>query len=200
MAVYLDEDQIGSDAAMIGFPHLLLCMGVVLVMGDGSLVGAHFTKPTSEQYVLRRLMRECMRNGSGMSQLYCMGNIPVHVGEFGGLDINGKAAALGFTGQGYVADFSVLKPTDGTYAQVTSAGANNRARVRCQLNEGLSYSHGSLGNSSGIFKITKREVGAADGTGGTHFGSRQMKIGTTGATVNDGQFLLTPYLKSVTIA
>jgi hypothetical protein len=42
MAVYLNEDQAGVDGALIGFPNLLVCMGVVL-QTKAFLYGYHFT-------------------------------------------------------------------------------------------------------------------------------------------------------------
>ena len=54
MPLYLDEDLVGQDPAEICYPHLLLCMGVTVLMQDGSLVGAHFTKPAPKRTCVPR--------------------------------------------------------------------------------------------------------------------------------------------------
>ena len=45
MTVYLDEDDVGHAPFSIAYPHLLLCMGVTVIMGDGSVaVCAHLDR------------------------------------------------------------------------------------------------------------------------------------------------------------
>jgi hypothetical protein len=44
--VYLNENQPGSDRRAIGFPHLLICMGVVMQTGAW-LYGYHFDSPNT---------------------------------------------------------------------------------------------------------------------------------------------------------
>jgi hypothetical protein len=44
MAVYLNEGDIGVDKQVIGFPHLMICMGVVLET-KAWLYGMHFGDP-----------------------------------------------------------------------------------------------------------------------------------------------------------
>jgi hypothetical protein len=44
MSVFLDEDMIGRDAALIGFPHIVVCMGFVAVTAN-ELYGVHMTTP-----------------------------------------------------------------------------------------------------------------------------------------------------------
>ena len=194
MAIYLDEDMIGTDANMIAFPHLLLCMGVVVVMQDGSLIGAHFTTPQTEQSLLHGMRRTILGNGSGMDQLYCMANLAEHIHKFGGLDINGKAEALGFAGQGYVADFGVFKPTDGTYAQVTTNGAGHRATVRCKLNEHMVYAYGA---GVHVLKAFNKSTTLATGESFSRNRLAAASTHTLGAASPD---LNTPFLKPVTIS
>lgn len=193
MAIYLDEDMIGADASMIAFPHLLLCMGVAVVMGDGSLIGAHFTTPKTEHSLLNGMRRTIVRNGSGMSQLYCMADLAEHIQKYGGLDITGKAQALGFTGQGYVADFGVLKPTSGTYAQVTTNGAAQRATVRCKLDQQMAYTRGQGG--ANVLKVVHK---SGSDPNDAHTQNRLVPVTTftLGAASAD---LNTPFLKPVTI-
>ena len=201
MAIFLDEDMIGSDPTMIGFPHLVLCMGVVVLMRDGSLIGAHFTNPSTEHSVLLGLRRSIGINGSGMDQLYCMADMAEHIQKYGGLDITGKANAIGFTGKGYVADFGVLNPTNGTYAQVTTNGAGKRATVRCKLNEHMDYAPGA---GPSVTKVSRMDLPMNMKVGDVGF--RKLVSGKTttisatpklqGAASPD---LNTPFLKEVVI-
>lgn len=193
MAIYLDEDMVGVDANMIAFPHLLLCMGVVVVMQDGSLIGAHFTTPRTEQTLLRLMLDKIAANGSEMDQLYCMANLAEHIGNHGGLDINGKAEGIGFTGQGYVADFGVLKPTDGTYAQLTSNGAGAAASVRCKLNQDMAYTHGA-GAPVSMVRYTTGMTAQ-----GEAFSRSRLTTRASGITAATATHLNTPFLKPVTI-
>jgi hypothetical protein len=196
MALYLDEDMVGVDANMIAFPHLVLCMGVVLVMGDGSLVGAHFTQPSTERTLLRLMIVQARQNGSGMSQLYCLADMDQHVRTHGGLDIMGKAEGLGFTGSGYAADFGVLKPTDGTYAQVTSNGAAQRATVRCKLNQEVTYAHGG-GAAALIVKSHQTHLANGQAFSRIRVAVAPPALMTTGAVAD---YLSTPFLAPVDIA
>ena len=79
MAIFLDEDEIGVDATMIGYPHLLLCMGVAVVMNDGSLIGAHVSNQATEANVLNGLLQKVAAHGGAMAQLYCFANMAEHV-------------------------------------------------------------------------------------------------------------------------
>lgn len=194
MAIYLDEDMIGADANFIGFPHLLLCMGVAVLMKDGSLVGAHFTTPRTEQSLLNGMRRAILANGSGMDQLYCLADLAEHIQKYGGQDINGKAQALGFTGQGYVADFGVLRPTDGTYAQVSSNGAGHRATVRCKLNEQVTY---TCGTGAGVLKVSNKSSAPHEAQQYSRNRLVPANSFTLGAAAPD---LNTPFLKPVTVS
>jgi len=195
MAIYLDEDMVGEDPTKIGFPHLVLCMGVVVVMGDGSLIGAHFTKPTTEPALLRLFAEKVRSNGSGMNELYCLANVAEHVDLHSGLDIYGKAKGIGFTGQGYVADFGVLNPTDGTYAEVTSNGAGNRETVSCKLNQQVTYATAfRAGPDASMVRTTGGTLASGEKWSGTK--RTTMKTSTVGATA---PFLSTPFLRPVTI-
>ena len=113
MAVYLDEDMTGQDPAEVCYPHLLLCMGVTVLMNDGWLVGAHFTKPSTEADLGAQMLVLINANGSGMHELYCTADLPDHVTHHGGLDVHGKAQMLGFHGDAYSFDTSTINPQDG---------------------------------------------------------------------------------------
>lgn len=157
MAVFLDEDQIGSDAGMIGYPHLLLCMGVTVVMSDGSLIGAHVSNADTEQQVMGRLLQDITAHGGAMSQLYCAANVAEHVGRHGCGDITAKANMLGFHGPGYLFDFNYIKPKDGAYVEVSSNGAAHAATLRFKRNEKVAYTVTGAGPQ--VTKATKNFFG-----------------------------------------
>ena len=158
MAIFLDEDEIGVDTTMIGYPHLLLCMGVAVVMNDGSLIGAHVSNQTTEANVLNGLLQKVTAHGGNMSQLYCFANMAEHVTRHGCMDITGKANAIGFHGQGYSFDFAFMKPKDGAYCEITTTGAGSVATVRYKRNEKLDYARGG---GATVTKSTKDWHGKA---------------------------------------
>lgn len=190
MALFLEEDMVGADANMIAFPHLVLCMGMVVVMGDGTLIGAHFTQPTTEKAILYLVSRHVELNASGMDQLYCMADLDQHFKQ-GGMDILGKAKGIGFKGQGYVADFGVLQPTNGTYAQLTTKGAGNKASVRCKLNQEVKYTNTASLTSGPAVKIVKLGVV----TGNKMKDDHATKIASVALKGNFN----TPFMKPITI-
>lgn len=189
MAIYLDEDRVGTDPTLIGFPRLILCMGVVALLKDGSLVGAHVSNATSEKAVLYLMHRDIQANGSGIDQLYCMADVDEHKG----MDVNGKAAALGFTGTGYLADFGYLDPpNDGTYGEVRSNGPGRPASVRCKLNKNMDYRRFASPTGGASVSFAKF----------SNYMPNKMvsdRTNTSSAAPNDG-FMNTPFLKPVTIS
>ncbi len=193
MAIYLDENMVGSDANMIAFPHLVLCMGVVLVMSDGSLIGAHFTTPDVEKGILNMMVREVAGSGQTMNQMYCIADLAEHIQKYGGQDINGKAAGLGFTGQGYVIDLGCNNPADGCYAQVTSNGSAQRATVRTKLNEKMDYTF-TADAGPNVTKVGMGTMQRGQETRAFTIGSK-----TTAAAAKNAQSLDTPFLKPVTV-
>ena len=67
-AVYLDEDQVGVAKGKLGFPHLLLCQGVVCAMKSGEMVGAHFSDEKTQMQVLNRMNEQILKLG-GASEI-----------------------------------------------------------------------------------------------------------------------------------
>ena len=141
MAIYLDEDMVGADAATIGYPHLVLCMGVTVVMNDGSLLGAHVSNSSTEALVMGQLRQDIQRHAGQMAQLYCAADLNEHLAH-GCSDIAGKAGMVGFHGPGYMFDFGYIDPKDGAYVEVSSTGANTPAAMRFKRNEKVSFTPG----------------------------------------------------------
>lgn len=131
VAVYLDEEMVGTHPNEICFPHLLLCAGVVCQLGNGTLVGGHISGPESEGAVLDRMVTH-MGGGGGIARVYIITDFPVHYG-YAHMRLADKARRLGFVGNALVLDTHAIVNTvaiaDGAYARVESLGAGNGCQV-----------------------------------------------------------------------
>lgn len=137
MPKYLDEDQVGQDAMMIGFPHLLLCQGVVCVLGDGSLVGRHFTTGSTENQVAAAMQTLISGNGTGIQRMYVAYDSRKKASS--AQDAQGKAGLFNFHGDVYFFDCSKISPKDGTFVQVTSRGPHSACLLEYKRNEKMQY-------------------------------------------------------------
>jgi hypothetical protein len=135
MAIYLDEDTVGQDPTEICYPHLLLCMGVTVLMTDGRLIGAHFSTPTTEAEVAAEMVVQINAHTAAMHHLYCTADLPVHIVQCGGMDVAGKAQLIGFHGDAYSFDTSLIDPQDGTFISVQSNGPNNKCGIYYKRDE-----------------------------------------------------------------
>jgi hypothetical protein len=140
MPIFLDENMVGDDANQIIYPRLVLCMGVTVLMSNGHLVGAHVTDHTTEAAVLAKLALEIAALGPATAvHLYCTGNVHDH-SQHGGLDIQQKAAALGFHGRAFLLDTPPY--TNGTFVRVTSNGANHKCSIEYKRDDKVAYDDG----------------------------------------------------------
>ena len=157
MPIFLDEDMVGQDAAEISYPHLLLCMGVTVLMADGTLIGAHFTTPGTEAAVGAEMVRQIAdytaHHHAGMRQLYCAADLPVHTVHSGGLDVRGKANLLGFHGDAYAFDSHSIKPQDGTFVSVQSNGPNQQCGIYYKRDEKVKPLY-QIGHGPNVSKIS----------------------------------------------
>lgn len=138
MATYLNEDQVGTDATVIGYPNLLLCVGVTLVLGDGSLVGAHFGDGSREAETAARLKELLLKAASAPRWMYVTGNFTKHFADKGSPP-QGKAALLGYTGPVCCFDTTSLNYRNGTFIEVSSTGPDSGAVIRYKRNEKMKY-------------------------------------------------------------
>jgi hypothetical protein len=135
MPIYLDEDMVGSDPNVVGYPHLLLCMGVTVLMSNSTLVGAHVTNHTTEAGVLKELADQISKIASATPEhLYVAGHYNNHLGSQG-MTVVQKAQSLGFHGPAYLFDTSPIKPKDGTYVEVVSNGSGHKCSIRYKRDE-----------------------------------------------------------------
>lgn len=150
MAIYLNEDEVGTDNSVIGYPHLLLCMGLTLLMRDGKLIGGHFTKPSSEQRVADKIVKAIQANGSQAVCMYLTGNFYEHVQKHGGADYTGKSVLIGYKGDVRCYDTQQIKPKDGTFVRLTSLHPNaTDCLVEYKREERVKYTDttGKIGSS-----------------------------------------------------
>jgi hypothetical protein len=121
MAVYLDEEFVGSDPNEIIYPRLLLCMSVTCLMSDGRLFGAHIGEATYEDAVLAGLKSRIAAQPSKPVTLYIIGD-QAKQQSHGGKSPQAKAQALGYRGPVRVYDTGKLSPTDGSFVRIVSNG------------------------------------------------------------------------------
>lgn len=153
MSLFLSEDQVGSDQNMIGFPDLKLCMGMTVVMDDGSLIGAHISQESTEQALLNELKRKVEAHDSGMALLYFAANYTQHC-RGTCKPVQGKANAIGFRGTAYLFDFGFINDLGGAYVEVTSNGAGQPASLRYKRSSKMDYS--DRGPSRGTVSEARR--------------------------------------------
>ena len=141
MPVYLNEAQAGSDANLIGFPHLVICMGVVL-QTNAYMYGYHFDHQDRTaancvafaNFIAKRRGR--VANGV---RLYGCGNLALRY-EGGGrqawrAEMRLIAGALGYHGRVSGFDTGIINPQDGTYVEYIPDYPQQRCRIFYKRNE-----------------------------------------------------------------
>jgi len=161
MPAYLDEEQLGSDD-IIGFPHLLLCMGVVVVTPDG-MHGMHFTNRGRTEAVVGYLAEYLRSNGvtgaEDMIDLYGSGNFKIRYGGGGKNawkeEMRLIAGAIGYQGKARGFDTSIIKPADGTYVEYHRDPLRNKIKIFYKRNEKMDFTrdgglHPTMVNKGGL--------------------------------------------------
>lgn len=147
MPLYLNEDEVVSDPHVIGYPHLVLCMGMTLQMDNGHLIGGHFVSVDSQKDVGARIARQITAHGGTPVRMYLTGNFYMHVQGSGGRDYTGKAALIGYHGPVFCFDTASIKPELGTFVRLTSLGEGRGCLVEYKREEKVIYTdaHGRVG-------------------------------------------------------
>jgi hypothetical protein len=158
MPVYLDEDQMGSDAAVVGFPHLLLCMGVVCVTNN-TLYGIHFTEVDKTNELADTFSAWLGNQGvapTDIHSLYGSANLTVRYTHGGVAGPNSNyqalwkvemariARKLGYRGPVYGFDASVIVPKNGFYAEFQARYTNHTCRIYYKRDEKMQYTKASV--------------------------------------------------------
>ena len=156
MAIYLNEEQVGSDQTVVAYPHLVLCMGLTLQMDDGSLIGAHFTTSSSEEKIAGKILNEIADHGGQPTKMFLTGNFHEHVTTHGGRDYTGKADLIGYAGDVLCFDTQKIKPKQGTFVRLTSLGAGNGCHVEYKREERVVYTDTSGNRGSSLQKNPRK--------------------------------------------
>lgn len=130
MALFLDEDFVGTDPNTIHFPNLLSCMGVIAVLSNGHLAGCHITGSDTERALLGALGTEITGNVGDIWRVYMIGNGNAHFGSVSNLTYRDKATAIGHQGDVYVVNTKPAKNQGGSgwvgiHVKVTGNGGNS---------------------------------------------------------------------------
>lgn len=155
MGIYLDEDQLGRDDDVVGFPHLLLCMGICLHTRR-SMYGVHIvvnaargnTIPSFVKYI-----KQMNTLAQDMIGLYGCCNFKI---RYGGNDAQDRwkaelthvANQIGFTGSVRGFDTSIIDPKDGTYVEYVRNGNADKVKIFYKLNEKMKFSKSTASNPS----------------------------------------------------
>jgi hypothetical protein len=144
-AVFLDEDEVGKAHGKIGFPHIVLCQGVVCAMNNGTMIGAHFSSPNSQLQVSHKMINLINENGGPgeikrMFVAYDSRHKPENMA-----DAKQKAANFDFGGEVKFFDTATMKnkPTDGTYVEV--AHDESGFQVEYAKSERMEHPKGTIG-------------------------------------------------------
>jgi hypothetical protein len=151
MPVYLDENMLGTDPQLIGFPHLLVCMGL-LCMTEQNLYGVHLTEIEDTNTAVdgfRTWLGALGVGGTQMRALYGSANFTVRYRNIAGphsdltelwkVEMNRIAGRLGYRGPIYGFDTSIIHPQDGTYVEYRSQLPRTTCRVFYKRHEKMQY-------------------------------------------------------------
>jgi hypothetical protein len=168
MPVYLNEAQGGCDRELIGFPHLLLCMGVVMQTGAW-LYGYHFDNPNDTQGnadAFAGLITKLGGTSANAVRLYGVGNWAVRY-EGGGknawrTEMQTIATALGYHGRVSGFDTGIIDPQDGTYVEFVPEYPQERCRIYYKRNEKMTYTNAPLAKlpTKNVVAFTSDATGA----------------------------------------
>jgi hypothetical protein len=159
MAIFLAEDVFGADDNVIGFPHLLLCLGFVVIVrrngqDDGELWGMHMGNPESSQPSFA-VFASYLRKTAGVKpkQMVAIYGCCDRRIRYGGVtdpeeswrnEMRGFAKQLGFRGLARGFDTNIIGPKDGTYVEYHAVRpALDRCRIFYKRNEKMEYSYGT---------------------------------------------------------
>jgi hypothetical protein len=146
MAIYLNEDCLGLDDTLIGFPHLLLCMGVVLLTRN-FMYGVHIVTASNQSATIPEFGNFLATQGvipSDMISLYGSCNFKVRYGdnqrtEAWKTELRHIAGVIGFTGKAKGFDTSIIDPVDGTYVEYVRNPVSDKCKIFYKRNEKMNF-------------------------------------------------------------
>ena len=145
MPLYLNENLAGSDRQAIGFPHLLICMSVVMQTGAW-LYGYHFDTPhTTAESAAAFAGFAAARGGDAANavRLYGVASWFIRYPSGGKnawrAEMHNIVTALGYQGRASGFDTSIINPQDGTDVEVIPEFPQRRCRIDYKRNEKMTY-------------------------------------------------------------
>ena len=152
MAVFLNEAQAGCDQESIGFPHLLLCMGVVL-QTNAWLYGYHFDAPgDTEANATAFAGFIANRHGKVANGVHLYGCANWVERYHGGgrrdwrAEMGNIATTLGYQGKVSGFNTAIIDPRDGTYVEYVPEYSQHRCRIFYKRHEKMDYTSNSVRN------------------------------------------------------
>ena len=159
MAIYLDETQAGSDN-VVGFPHLLLCMGLVCVARTNVLYGIHLDTTANTDNLINGFRTWAIGVGftpSNSIALYGSANWQVryntrfHKRKEWKNEMTRIAGLLGYHGPVRGFNTSMISPRHGTYVEY-HADLRRACRIYYKRHEKMTY--GARVRNPNVAKIT----------------------------------------------
>lgn len=160
MAIYLDELQCGVDSTTLGFPHVLLCMAVVL-QTRSFLYGMHFDTPSKTNEFANAFLDFIQRKGGDVAngvRLYGCCNrakrhhITNHLKSTWRAEMTNIANILGYHGPVTGFDTEIIDPNNGTYIEFCRVPNQNTSEVFYKRHEKMAHTsitYGQAGNVAG---------------------------------------------------
>jgi hypothetical protein len=146
MPIYLDEDMMGDDPSEIGFPHLLICLGLVCVTDD-RLLGFHGTSPESTAKAMPSFANWLGNQGvagGDIRTLYGTANLrerykASHLKDKWKNEMTQIAGVLGFKGQVYGFDATAIDPKGGFYAEFHAQHLTHTCKLFYKASKKMTY-------------------------------------------------------------
>jgi len=128
-----------GEKPVMGFPNVRTCQGVVVVMKDGTMFGAHVPTAKDEARLLQQMKTMIDQNGSGIASMYVARRDRSKNVNYG-MEPEDKAKTLGFTGKLHTFDTGVAnEKNEGVYVQFTPSGKQGKCMVEYKKDEKMAY-------------------------------------------------------------
>lgn len=138
----------GPSEAAIGFPHLVMCQGLLVTMRNGALIGAHVSGADDEPRLMEQMNAFIDENGGPdeIRQMYVAYDTQKWEAGFG-RTVEEKAESLRYHGKVRVADTAAVPDLsvpdrDGSYVQFTAMGTQGKCLVEAKDHRDMKYEPG----------------------------------------------------------
>ena len=187
MPVFLNEAQAGRDREVVGFPHLLICMGVVL-QTPAFLYGYHFDggSPAENARAFAGFVHDIGGDAANGQCLYGCGDWTerfkvANRAQAWRDEMRTIARTIGYRGLACGFDTSIIGPQNGTYVEYRPDFGKGTCRIYYKRDEKVGYVDQTVPNNQRHLKAYKQDPMA--------FGTPQ-----------EGRLMLKPMLAETTSA